>query len=56
MHARLLREGAYPNDKIDSLAGWHASLPFTERERAALERAECLTYVSETHAPDKSFE
>jgi uncharacterized peroxidase-related enzyme len=56
MHAALLRERGCPADKLDSLAGWHASAGFTERERVALEWAESLTRVSETHAPDAVFE
>ena len=35
MHTRLLRDGGYPLDKLDSLAGWHASPLYDARERAA---------------------
>ncbi|HEY2000117.1 carboxymuconolactone decarboxylase family protein [Paraburkholderia sp.] len=56
MHTKLLREGGMPAAKLDSVAGWHASSRFTERERVALAWAESLVDVSRTHAPDEDFE
>lgn len=56
MHAKALRAGDMPNGKLDSLAGWHASEYFTERERAALAWTEALTHVDQTHAPDEDYE
>ena len=56
MHTRSLREGGYPLAKLDSLAGWHASNLFDERERAALAWAESVTNIAVTHAPDEVFE
>ncbi|AKQ60413.1 carboxymuconolactone decarboxylase family protein [Bordetella hinzii] len=56
MHAAALRAGGVPQAKLDSLAGWHVSSHFDERERAALAWAESLADVSHTHAPDADFE
>ncbi|TDV33941.1 AhpD family alkylhydroperoxidase [Paraburkholderia caballeronis] len=56
MHTRLLRDGGYPLDKLDSLAGWHASPLYDARERAALGWAESVTDISRTHAPDDVFD
>lgn len=56
MHTRGLREGGYPQAKLDSLAGWHASERFDARERAALAWAESVTHISVTHAPDEAYE
>ncbi|QII85583.1 carboxymuconolactone decarboxylase family protein [Bordetella hinzii] len=56
MHAAALRAGGVPQAKLDSLAGWHVSSHFDERERAALAWAESLADVSRTHAPDADFE
>ncbi|PXW25673.1 carboxymuconolactone decarboxylase family protein [Paraburkholderia caballeronis] len=56
MHTRLLRDGGYPLDKLDSLAGWHASPLYDARERAALGWSESVTDISRTHAPDDVFD
>ena len=56
MHSKALREGGIAAEKLDSLAGWHASDRFSEKERAALAWAESLTHVDQTHAPDEDFE
>ncbi|WP_233838952.1 carboxymuconolactone decarboxylase family protein [Paraburkholderia sp. ZP32-5] len=56
MHTRSLREGGMPTAKLDSVAGWHASSRFTERERVALAWTESLVDVGHTHAPDEDFE
>lgn len=56
MHAKALRAGGMPDRKLDSLAGWHVSEYFTERERAALAWTESLTHVDRTHAPDEDYE
>jgi AhpD family alkylhydroperoxidase len=56
MHTRQLRSREMPAAKLDSVAGWHASSHFTERERAALGWTESLVDVSRTHAPDADFE
>ena len=56
MHTKALRTGDIEQAKLDSLAGWHASERFSERERAALAWTESLTHVDKTHAPDSDFE
>ena len=56
MHAAQLRAGGMADEMLDSVAGWRVSTRFSARERAALEWAESLTAVSETHAPDEAFE
>ena len=38
------------------LSGWRETPFYTERERAALEWAEALTLVAETHMPDELYE
>jgi AhpD family alkylhydroperoxidase len=55
-HARDLRRAGDSNECLDGLAGWRESAYFTEPEKAALERAESLTRVELTHAPDAAYE
>ena len=54
-HAKALRDYGEPQDKLDSLAGWHTSNAFSPQERAALAWAEALTHIASTHAPDDIF-
>lgn len=56
MHSSALRADGVAAEKLDSLAGWHASDRFTDKERAALAWAESLTHVAQTHAPDSDYE
>ncbi|MGS1117751.1 carboxymuconolactone decarboxylase family protein [Castellaniella sp. UC4442_H9] len=56
MHTASLRAGGIPDAKLDSLAGWHVSTYFSERERAALAWTEALVDVAHSHAPDEDFE
>jgi AhpD family alkylhydroperoxidase len=56
MHSQTLRESGVPQTKLDCLAGWRVSELFDGRERAALEWAETLTYVSDKGAPDHVYE
>lgn len=55
LHAKSLRDEGYPEEKLDSLAGWRVSALYSDRERAALNWAESMTLVAETHAPDSQF-
>ncbi len=55
-HARDLRRNGETNERLDGLAGWRESPYFTDAEKAALEWAESLTHVAETHAPDAAYE
>jgi AhpD family alkylhydroperoxidase len=56
-HSRdLLKEGV-PTQKLMLLSAWReAGEIFTPQERAALQWAESLTLVSQTHAPDADYE
>ncbi len=55
MHAREARELGETQQRLDCLAGWRELPSFTDRERAALEWAEALTRIAETHAPDDAY-
>lgn len=54
-HARELRVMGEGNDRIDGVAGWRDAPFYESRERAALNWAEVLTAVAETHAPDSDY-
>ncbi|HUB97484.1 MAG TPA: carboxymuconolactone decarboxylase family protein [Stellaceae bacterium] len=56
LHARDLRQVGETNDRLDGLAGWREGPYFSAAEKAALEWAEALTHVAETHAPDAAYE
>ncbi|MDR0483882.1 MAG: carboxymuconolactone decarboxylase family protein [Alphaproteobacteria bacterium] len=56
MHTSSLKKEGISESKLASLAGWHASEEFSDREKVALTWAESLTYINKTHAPDKDFE
>lgn len=56
-HTKALRELGTAPEKLDTLAGWHhASTTFSARESAALAWAECITHISQSHAPDEVFQ
>ncbi|MFP1807183.1 carboxymuconolactone decarboxylase family protein [Lonsdalea quercina] len=55
MHTKALREKGETDRRLAELAGWRVSSQFTLREKAALEWAEALTYVTETHADDEAY-
>nr|WP_300309625.1 carboxymuconolactone decarboxylase family protein [Halomonas sp.] len=55
-HAATLRELGEETHKLDSLAGWQVSELYSARERAALAWAEGVTRISETQAPDDTFD
>ena len=56
LHGRDLRAAGETAERLDSIAAWHESPYFTEREKAALAWAESLTHVADTHAPDDVYE
>jgi AhpD family alkylhydroperoxidase len=56
LHGRDLRSAGEPPERLDSIAAWHESPYFTDREKAALAWAESLTHVAATHAPDDVYE
>ena len=56
MHSRDLQKAGVAVDKIMLLSAWReAGDLFSARERAALQWAEEVTLVSETHASDEAF-
>lgn len=56
MHSKDLRAEGETEQRLYMLDAWRESPFYTERERAALEWAETVTLVSETHVPDEAFE
>ena len=54
-HARQARAFAEAQQRLDCLAAWRASPFFTARERAAVEWAEAVTLIAQTHAPDTVY-
>jgi AhpD family alkylhydroperoxidase len=55
MHTQeALKAGEQPV-RIYLLNAWHESALYSVRERAALEWAESLTNISQTHAPDRTY-
>jgi len=56
MHARDLIKGGVAVGKVMLVQAWReAGELFTAKEKAALQWAEAVTLVSETHAPDEAF-
>jgi len=55
MHTKALRERHETERRLAELAGWRVSSQFSPREKSALEWAESLTHVADTHAPDEAF-
>ena len=56
MHARDLIKGGVAVEKVMLVQAWReAGELFTAKEKAALQWAEAVTLVSETHAPDEAF-
>jgi AhpD family alkylhydroperoxidase len=49
-----LRDGENPQ-RVHCLSVWAETSLFSERERAGLAYAECITRVSETHVPDEAY-
>ncbi|MEJ7686310.1 MAG: carboxymuconolactone decarboxylase family protein [Variovorax sp.] len=56
MHARELLAAGEDPQRLNSLVTWREVPFFSERERAALNWAESLTRLIDTHAPDEDFE
>jgi AhpD family alkylhydroperoxidase len=56
IHARDLLAAGEDLQRVNSLVTWREVTLFTERERAALNWAESLTLLTETHAPDEDFQ
>src|SRR4051812_903829 len=56
MHWKDLRALGETEQRLYGLDAWRESPYYTDRERAALEWAESLTKVSETHVPDSVYD
>lgn len=56
LHSRQLRDLGETVQRMDCLVVWKEVPFYDERERAALEWAEAVTRVEETHAPDSAYE
>lgn len=56
MHSKDARALGETEQQPYALNAWRETPFYTERERAALERTEALTLVSQTHVPDEVYE
>ena len=56
LHSRQLRDLGETEQRIDCLVAWREVPFYDERERAALEWAEAVTRIEDTHAPDSVYE
>jgi len=56
MHSLDARAAGETEQRLYTLDAWRETPFFSDRERAALEWAEAVTRVSETHVPDEVFE
>lgn len=55
MHTKDARAAGETEQRIYALSAWRETPFFTDRERAALEWAEAVTLVSESHVPDELY-
>jgi len=56
MHWKDARAAGETEQRLYGLNAWRESPYYNEKERAALEWAESVTLVSETHVPDEVYE
>jgi AhpD family alkylhydroperoxidase len=56
MHSKDARAIGETEQRLYELDAWRETPFYTDRERAALEWAESLTLVSQTHVPDSAYE
>src|SRR5512135_452158 len=56
MHSKDARAAGETEQRLYALNAWRETPFFSERERAALEWAEAVTLVSESHVPDDLYE
>ncbi|HEU5046230.1 MAG TPA: carboxymuconolactone decarboxylase family protein [Rickettsiales bacterium] len=56
MHTKDARAAGETEQRIYVLPAWREAPFYTPRERAALEWAETVTLVSQTHVPDEVYE
>jgi len=55
LHLQQARAAGETQQRLDCLCVWRDVALFDARERAAIEWAEALTLVADTHAPDAAF-
>ncbi|MCB1303578.1 MAG: carboxymuconolactone decarboxylase family protein [Leptospiraceae bacterium] len=55
MHVKEARMSGIGELKLHTVAAWEESPLFSDRERIALQWAETVTLVSETHIPDDAY-
>jgi AhpD family alkylhydroperoxidase len=56
MHTKDARQLGETEQRIYALSAWREAPFFTPRERAALEWAESLTQIADSHVPDDVYE
>lgn len=56
MHSKDLRAAGETEQRLYLLDAWRESPFYTERERAALEWAEAVTRIADTHVPNEIYE
>lgn len=56
LHTNSLLKDGETQRRISEVAGWRVSDQYSEKERAALNWAEQLTFISTSHADDESYE
>jgi len=56
MHSKDARALGESEQRLYELNAWRETPFYSDRERAALEWTEAVTLVSQTHAPDESYE
>ena len=56
LHTNSLLKAGETQRRIAEVAGWRVSDQYSEKERAALNWAEQLTFISTSHADDESYE
>jgi AhpD family alkylhydroperoxidase len=56
MHTEEALQAGEQEVRLHVLDAWRESAMYSERERAALNWAESLTNIAQTHAPDQAYE
>ncbi len=56
MHSQDARAAGESEQRLYALSAWRETPFFSDRERAALEWTEALTFVSDGHVPDAVYE
>lgn len=56
LHANQARKAGETQQRLDCLSAWDESSLFTDKECAALDWAEAVTNIGDTHAPKEKYE